>query len=410
MIYNSPFKIDNTVETLERLSKNNGVIVFGTGNYGMIVSAALNKKNINIISYCDNNRHRWGKIFNGVKVISPDELKSTNNQTPIIITSLTFPYIKRQLKALNLSNYYDSDFILSKFDLDLKKYNVAWTEKKAKEQLDLYLYSVLAQKEKKNYLKVNTLDLVLTEKCSLKCKECSNLMQYYSKPIDEDFDELTSSLDILMNTVDYVYEVRLIGGEPMIYKKIDLIIKQLLKYKNFEKINIYTNGTIVLSEEKMKVFQNEKIMFEISNYGKISRNVSRLESTLSKMNIPFITHKVTTWQDCAKMKPFNRTEQLNKEIFGNCCENQGLTMLHGKLYLCPFSAHATNLKGIPYAAGDIVDVKIKNKNELREKIHKLYFEKEVLEACKSCNGRDHNVSSVDAAIQTKSPLNYKIIN
>ena len=249
----------------------------------------------------------------------------------------------------------------------MKECNVAWTEKKAQEQLDLYTYSVLAQKEKKDLLKVNTIDLVLTEKCSLKCKECSNLMQYYSNPIDEDFKQLTKSLDIFMNTIDYVYEVRLIGGEPLIYKKIDLIIKQILTYKNFEKINIYTNGTIVLKDEKMKVFQNKKIMFEISNYGKISRNVSKLESTLSRMDIPFITHTVSTWQDCAKMKSFDRPENVNKSIFGNCCENQGLTMLHGKLYLCPFSAHATNLKGIPYSSGDIVDLHGSKKKGIKRK-------------------------------------------
>jgi hypothetical protein len=235
-------------------------------------------------------------------------------------------------------------------------------------------------------------------------------MQYYSKPVDEDFEQVTASLDIFMNTVDYVYEVRLIGGEPMLYKKIDLIIKQLLTYKNFEKINIYTNGTIVLKDEKMKVFQNEKIMFEISDYGKISRNVSKLEGTLSRMNIPFITHRVTTWQDCAKMKSFDRTESVNKSIFGNCCENQGLTMLHGKLYLCPFSAHATNLKGIPYAPRDIIDIGNKNREVLKEEISKLYFETEYLEACKSCNGRDHNVAKVDAAIQTKETLKYNIVN
>ena len=78
--------------------------------------------------------------------------------------------------------------------------------------------------------------MVLTEKCSLKCKECSNLMQYYSKPVDEDFEQLTNSLDTFMRTVDHVSEVRLIGGEPMLYKKIDLIIKQILNYKNFDKI------------------------------------------------------------------------------------------------------------------------------------------------------------------------------
>ena len=31
---------------------------------------------------------------------------------------------------------------------------------------------------------IRSVDLILTEKCSLKCKDCSNLMQYYEKPIN----------------------------------------------------------------------------------------------------------------------------------------------------------------------------------------------------------------------------------
>ena len=50
------------------------------------------------------------------------------------------------------------------------------------------------------------------------------------------------------------------------------------------------------------------------------------------------------------------------------------------------------------------------KKELKEKINELYFDKEYLEACKSCNGRDHNVAKVDAAIQTNDPLRYDIVN
>ena len=127
-------------------------------------------------------------------------------------------------------------------------------------------------------------------------------MQYYAKPIDEDYNELIESLDRFLSTVKFVREIRLIGGEPLIYKKVDSVIKKLLTYKNFETIHVYTNGTIVLKDEKMKCFQNEKILFKISNYGEISRNVSRLENVLKNLNIKYITERVKTWQDCAKIE------------------------------------------------------------------------------------------------------------
>ena len=81
-------------------------------------------------------------------------------------------------------------------------------------------------------------------------------------------------------------------------------------------------------------------------------------------------------------------------------------MLHGKLHLCPFSAHAENLKAIPQTPEDSVNL---NSKQLKEKIYNLYYGKEYLEACKHCNGRDHNVEKVEAAIQTKSPIKYNIV-
>ena len=410
MIYTSPFKVDNVQETFDKLRKASGVIIFGTGNCGAIVQAALKKFKINILCLSDNNKHKWGKIIDGNKVVSPKELKSNNSEIPIIIAvDLNFPYIRKQLKEMGLTNVYDSDFIFSKLDLELKSCSyVTWSEAKLKQKIDLYMYSVLAHKDKEKTLKVDSVDLMLTEKCSLKCKDCSNLMQFYAKPIDEDFEIVISSINTFMNTVDFVQEIRLMGGEPLMYKKVDLVVKHLLTYKNFGQIKVNTNGTIVPKDEKLKVFQNEKIFFDISNYGKDSRNVDKLVKKLTEMNIAHAASRVTEWQDVGKIVKTNRTDSLNKEIFGNCCINRGLTLLHGKLYLCPFSANATNLKAIKYADEEILDLKA-NKEELKKQIHNLYFNTDFLEACRSCNGRDHNVPRVKAAVQAPAVLKYDVI-
>jgi organic radical activating enzyme len=411
MIYKSPIKIDNVEETRNELSKSAGVIVFGTGNVGLIALNSLKNQNIDVICLSDNNISRWGDVINGCKIIPPEELKSTENKTPILIANnLNFTYIRRQLRDLGLTNVYDCDFIFSKLDVDIKECNLTWTEANLKKEIDLYMYSLSAWKEKETSLKVKNIDLVLTEKCSLKCKDCSNLMQFYAKPVDEDYDLLIPSINNFMNTVDYVHEIRLIGGEPLLYKKIDHVINHLLSLKNFGKIIINTNGTIVLKGDKMKVFQNDKIFFDISNYGKLSRNLDKLLQELTRLNIAHNYRTQTSWQDAGRIVKTNRTDEENKEIFGNCCQNQGLSILHGKLYLCPFSANATNLKGIPYAKKDIVDLNIDDKKELKRQISELYFNAEFLEACRACKGRHSNVDTVPVAVQTKVPLKYAIVS
>ena len=91
------------------------------------------------------------------------------------------------------------------------------------------------------------------------------------------------------------------------YKRIDEVMRKILEYKNFQKLVVYTNGTIVPKAEKAKYFKNEKVIFKISNYGTISRNVASLEEFLTNNNINFVTEKVTRWQDCAKIQKYEST-------------------------------------------------------------------------------------------------------
>ena len=410
MKYISPYKVDNINETLEEIKKFDGIIIFGTGNCGSIVQSILKNLNLKILALSDNNKHKWGQVLDGDKIIPPSEISIKYSNSPVIIAvDLNFPYIRKQLNEMKITNIFDSDFVFANINIDLKKIkNVTWSETKFKQKIDLYMYSVLAHKNKKTELKVDSIDLMLTEKCSLKCKDCSNLMQFYAKPVDEDFEMVTKSIDKFMNTVDYVREIRLLGGEPLMYKRVDEVVQHVLKYKNFDQLKINTNGTIIPKDEKLKIFKDERVFFDISNYGKASRNVDGLVKKLSELKIAHVASKVTEWQDVGKIVKTDRTDALNKEIFGNCCINRGLTLLHGNLYLCPFSANATNLRAIKHAKEEILSLE-KDKKTLKKEISELYFNTDFLEACRSCNGRDHNVPRVEAALQAKAPLKYETV-
>jgi len=412
MKYISPYKTDDPTPIFNKLKDKSGVIIFGTGNCGTIVLETLLNKKINVLALSDNNMHRWGNKINEIEIIPPKEISNKFKDVPVLIAvDLNFPFIRKQLNELKISEIYDCDFIFSSLEIDLENCkNVTWSETRFKQKIDLYMYSVLAHKNRKTTLKVDSIDLMLTEKCSLKCKDCSNLMQLYAKPIDQDFEMVISSIDTFLNSVDHCREIRLLGGEPLMYKKVYQVVEHVLKYKNFDQLKINTNGTIIPKENKINVFQDKRVFFDISNYGKISRNVNGLVKVLEEKKISHNAARVTEWQDVGKIIKSNRSDQLNKEIFGNCCINRGLTLLHGKLYLCPFSANATNLKAIKYVDEEIIDIKLYNKTELKDKIQKLYFETDFLEACKSCNGRDHNVKRVEAALQAAEPLKYEIVS
>ena len=78
--------------------------------------------------------------------------------------------------------------------MDLEKCGTNWSSRRCKEQIDSYIFATNAEKFSKDKLRVKHLDLVLTEKCSLKCKDCSNLMQYYSRQKDSEIHLLFKSV------------------------------------------------------------------------------------------------------------------------------------------------------------------------------------------------------------------------
>ena len=76
-----------------------------------------------------------------------------------------------------------------------------------------------------------------------------------------------------------------------------------------------------------------------------------------KENIAFTTFRCNTWQDCGRIIPFsNKSEKQLEHQFTNCCNSDLISLLHGKLYRCPFSANGVNLNAIPQNKTDEVDL------------------------------------------------------
>ena len=90
MIYNSPFEVKaQSDEQIEKFKKD-GVIVFGTGNFGSLIKSALIQNNIIVNYFVDNNFNNWGKKFEEVEIISSKDILEINPDANVLIASLTF--------------------------------------------------------------------------------------------------------------------------------------------------------------------------------------------------------------------------------------------------------------------------------------------------------------------------------
>ena len=109
----------------------------------------------------------------------------------------------------------------------------------------LKINSLKAKSQTSKKFIVTNVDIVITERCSLKCESCSNLMQYYHRPQNSDRDLLFKSVDKLMKCIDSLYEFRVLGGDPFMNKKMYEFVNKLASYKNVHQVVIYTNASIL---------------------------------------------------------------------------------------------------------------------------------------------------------------------
>ena len=389
---------------LELCRKSNEVLIFGTGNFGKIVLHGLKNNNIPVKAFIDLNPAHIGESIFGVPIISRNDIPKDAH---VIFASnrTNIPFLTKVLTGSEAKSFDNCDFLLE--DYNFTGLETDWSLQRCQEEIKLFQFVTNSRKSQTKQLSLISLDVVLTEKCTLKCVDCSNLMQYYKNPEDSEHELLVQSLKLFMSTIDYVHELRLIGGEPLMYRNIDEIISLLLGYQNFGKVLIFTNGTIVPRANVLDLCTDQRVHFYISNYGNaLSRNVDKLVAALSKSKISYLNERITTWQDCAIIGKQERSPDETFEVFSNCCVKDTLTLLHGKIFGCPFSAHADRLGAIPEFSDDFIDLKSVQGKTLKEELARLTSGNKNLGACEYCNGRDYTVAAVPAAVQTKLELEY----
>ena len=272
------------------------------------------------------------------------------------------------------------------------------------------IYKSGCKKVDRDKLNIKYIDIMITEKCSMKCKDCSNLMQYYQKPINSDLNLLLESIDKVMKSVDKLFEFRVLGGDPFMNKEIGKIIRHLKTYNQVSQIVIYTNGTILPKGENLEELKDPKILMDITNYGHLSKNHDNLIDLCKKENIPYLT-TIPKWTDSGRINYQKKSKEKLKFMFKNCCTNDYMTLLNGKLYRCPFSANTMNLNAIPIKVNEYIDLeKTHTSSELKKEIIDLYHKPEYLTACNYCNGRDFTTPRIDSAIQAKGPISFNKID
>ena len=136
--------------------------------------------------------------------------------------------------------------------------------------------------------------IVLTDRCTLRCRLCAEFSPYYKNPAHPPLEKIEAGIDSFFSLVDSVGDFSLYGGEPMLYEGFYQTLRYMERYENrFRRLLVLTNGTILPSEKELvslKELTNvcAKLRFHISDYGPaLSRKVHDSEVILNKLGIDY---------------------------------------------------------------------------------------------------------------------------
>lgn len=144
-------------------------------------------------------------------------------------------------------------------------------------------------------------ELVLTTRCTLRCESCGNLMQYFSSKNQYTctLQGILDLLDKLFSVIDSVTHIKIIGGEPLLFKDIVKVVERLDSEPKVKSFGMVTNGTIKLKENLLiALSESKKFWLDISDYStspnlKIPLYQKEIFNSLQSYKIPYIVR----WND-----------------------------------------------------------------------------------------------------------------
>lgn len=372
---------------------NKKIIIYGTGVLGEITFRALQKLNIQPDLFCDHDPNET--IYQGIRVISPTRL--CNYRDDIIIVAFK-DYIQEALRNLDTAgcNYrYNISELLKVEGIDEN------LSPRAKELLSGKIdYSVILKvAEMGEQIIMQHCEIFITERCTLRCKDCSALIPYFLAPQDIDFCEF-ESLNRLLDAVDMISEVSVLGGEPLLHKNLSKILTVLLKSNKVGKVALYTNGTIFPQRELMEVLKHPKVWVHISEYNNSKQKTKELEAILLNAGIQCYRRQYDFWIDAGNLHLRSKNSLRAGKLFSRCFKAKCYSFYKGKLYGCVRASNGVALGKIAEDDIEYVDFNIyRKKEDLRNEIKQRLLSVPYFKSCYYCDGMISEGNRVFPAIQ-----------
>lgn len=137
------------------------------------------------------------------------------------------------------------------------------------------IYDVYIRKQ----IRLDRIEIFLTSRCTLNCEKCISYIPYFHRRTDVPLEQLKKDADLLFQKIDYIYKLKLLGGEGLLYPSLVEYIDYLCGHygKKIGTIRIGTNGTILPTRDILDMCVRNHVVLDISDYSEAVPDKSKLD-------------------------------------------------------------------------------------------------------------------------------------
>lgn len=200
-----------------------------------------------------------------------------------------------------------------------------------------------------------------------------------------ELDDIICDMNIILDKVDEIGEVLIIGGECFMYPQLNEVIAFCRGKEKIGRIIITTNGTIIPNEKMLNVIKENNVMVRISGYpDNIAPNRNELIRTLGNMQIAVHDLHNMQWLTMGNKGKRYLTEEELAKVFSSCVMKDCVTLSKGIITYC--SRQLSAYEQFHYPKPEIREyVCVRDNPHLKEDLN-AFYSLPYISTCDYCDG------------------------
>lgn len=381
------------------------IIIWGAKNLGQMAYKVLTYLKLKPQYFCDMDVALHGTSLKGINIISVKQAISAFPKSTIILSlGLKSNVYKNEEIAISIAKDFGHKGAIITGELIHYIYSTRILTRNISSRE--YANTLFNLRNSKNIL--NHLDIVITDKCTLNCRDCGMLIPYRKPGIHADVDTIVKAARKLFDLVDGVRWLQIFGGEPFLHPDICEIIKQIASSPKVEMVGIITNSTLTPKKEQFQEISKYSSICLVSNYGNLSTSLDEVKNECEQNNIIYTITDYSSggmiWNKRADIKKKNYSDTKKKMMFEKCMNSECICRIspEGLFYFCEYQT-IPFIKDLDETKNEIMDLANDSltHKEQKNKWHELTT-LPYITACNYCGIGD----KVPAAVQVKGKLDY----